>query len=133
MTPAKLQSLARVPLFEGLAGPELESVAARVHELEIETGSELMRQGDVGGDFFVVTSGALEIRVDGRVINMLGPGDFVGELALLFGAPRSASAFATEPTSLLVMDKDSFSALLAEQPAVEDKLLAVVAQRMRYR
>ena len=60
-------------------------------------------------------------------------GEFIGELALLFGAPRNATAVALEPTTLLVMDKDDFTALLAEQPAVESKVMAVVAQRMRYR
>jgi CRP/FNR family transcriptional regulator, cyclic AMP receptor protein len=130
---AKLESLARVPLFEGLATGELESVAARTRELRIEAGTEVTRQGDPGTEFYVITAGALEIRIDGRAVNILRRGDFLGELALLFGAPRNASAVALEPTTLLVMNKDEFTALLADQPAVESKVLAVVAQRLRYR
>jgi CRP-like cAMP-binding protein len=130
---AKLESLARVPLFEGLAAAELESVAERTRELQIDAGTEVIRQGDHGTEFFVISAGALEIRIGGRAVNVLGPGNFLGELALLFGAPRNASAVAIEPTTLLMMDKDDFTALLAEKPAVESKVLAVVAERMRYR
>jgi CRP-like cAMP-binding protein len=130
---ARIQSLGRVPLFEGLTPGELESVAARTREVQIDAGTELMREGDTGSEFFVITAGALEIRIGGRAVNILGPGNFLGELALLFGAPRNATAVALEATTLLVMDKEDFTALLAESPAVETKLLAVVAQRMRYR
>ena len=129
----KLDSLSRVPLFQGLAAEELESVAACTRELRVDAGSEVIREGDPGTEFFVITAGALEIRVNGRAVNILRAGGFFGELALLFGAPRNASAVALEPTSLLVMDNDDFTALLAEKPAVESKVLAVVAQRMRYR
>ena len=129
----KVESLARVPLFEGLAAAELESVAARTRELQIDAGTELIRQGEHGAEFYVITAGALEIRIDGRAVNVLGPGNFLGELALLFGAPRNAGAVALEPTTLLVMGKEDFTALLEEEPGVESKLLAVVAQRMRYR
>jgi CRP-like cAMP-binding protein len=130
---AKLDSLARVPLFEGLTTGELESLAARTREVRVDTGSEVIRQGDTGTAFYVITAGALEIRIDDRAVNVLRTGSFLGELALLFGAPRNATAVALEPTTLLVMDKEDFTALLAEMPSVENKLLAVVAQRMRSR
>ena len=129
----KLASLARIPLFEMLAAAELESVASCTREIRVDPGTEVIRQGEHGSEFFVITAGTLEIRVDGRAVNVLRAGDFLGELALLFGAPRNASAVALEPTALLVMDKADFTALLAERPSVETKLLAVVAQRMRYR
>ena len=130
---AKFEALARVPLFGGLAPAELESVAAGTREVQVDVGTELMRQGEPGSEFFVITAGALEIQIGGRAVNILGAGDFLGELALLFGAPRIATAVALEATTLLVMSKEGFTALLAEHPAVESKLLAVVAQRMRYR
>lgn len=130
---ARRASLEGVPLFEGLAAGELDALAARLREREVETGSEVIRQGEHGTEFFVIAAGSLEIRIDARPVNVLGPGKFLGELALLFGAPRNASAVALEPTSLLVMDKADFSALLAEHPEIESKVLAVVAQRLRYR
>lgn len=129
----KLEFLARVPLFEGLEAGELESVAARTREVRVEAGTEVIRQGDPGSEFFVISGGTLEIRIDGRRVDVLEPPAFLGELALLFGAPRMASAVALETTTLLVMDKDDFTALLAQEPDVESKVLSVVAQRMRYR
>jgi Na+:H+ antiporter len=128
---SKLDSLARVPLFEGLAAGELESLAARTREMQVEAGTEVIREGDPGTEFFVITSGALEIRMGGRAVDVRRSGDFLGELALPFGAPRNASAVALVPTALLVMDKVDFTALLSDEPAVESKVLAVVAQRMR--
>jgi CPA2 family monovalent cation:H+ antiporter-2 len=129
----KLESIGRIPLFERLAVEELELVAARTREVQVDTGTEVIREGDPGAEFFIITAGALEIRIGGRVVNVLRAGDFLGELALLFGAPRNATAVALEPTTLLVMDKEDFAALVGENPAVESKLLGVVAQRMRYR
>jgi CRP-like cAMP-binding protein len=130
---ANLDSLAHVPIFAGLAAAELESVAARTREVQVAAGTEVVREGDQGTEFFVVTAGALQIRMGGRVVDVRRAGEFIGELALLFGAPRNATAVALEPTTLLVMKKDDFTALLTEQPDVESKVMAVVAQRMRYR
>jgi CRP-like cAMP-binding protein len=130
---SRLSSLADVPLFQGLARGELESVAASMRELSVDAGTEVIREGDVGTEFFVITEGELEIRVGGRRVNVLRPGEFLGELALLFGAPRNATAIALGPATLLVMDTNNVTALPAEQPDVESRLLAVVAQRMRYR
>ena len=129
----KVESLAGIPLFEGLDAEQLASVAEQMREARIETGTELIREGEAGTEFFVVTDGSLEITVRGRVVRMLGAGDFLGELALLFGAPRSATAVALEPTTLLVMEKEDFTALMNGQPDVETKVFAVVAERMRYR
>lgn len=129
----KIESLAGIPLFEDLDAEQLASVADSMRETRIETGSELIREGEAGTEFFVVTEGSLEISVRGRVVRLLGSGDFLGELALLFGAPRSATAVALEPTTLLVMEKDDFTALMNGQPEVETKVFAVVAERIRYR
>ena len=128
-----MSAIARIPLFEGLDTGELESIAARTREVQVAAGTEVVREGEEGTEFFVITDGALEIRMGGRPVDMRRAGEFIGELALLFGAPRNATAVALEPTTLLVMDKDDFTALLTEQPAVESKVMAVVADRMRYR
>jgi CRP-like cAMP-binding protein len=130
---ARLETIGSVPLFEGLEQAELASLAERTRELTVATGAEVIHEGDQGSEFFVITAGSLEIRIGGRTVNVLGPGDFLGELALMFGAPRNASAIALEPTTLLALDKDDFTALMGEHPALESTVLAVVAQRMRYR
>jgi inner membrane transporter RhtA len=125
--------LARVPLFDDFSADELETVAARTRELRVEPGTAVIREGESGTDLFLIADGELEISVDGRVVNTLRAGDFVGELALLFGGPRNATAIAAEPATLHVIGKDDFDTLRSDHPRMDGKLLAVVAQRMRGR
>jgi hypothetical protein len=129
----RVAALARVPLFEDFAAAELEAVAARTRELRVDPGTAVIRQGTPGTDLFLVGEGSLDVAVDGRVVNTLRAGSFVGELALLYGGPRNATAVAAEPATLYVMGKDDFDALRADHPRIDGKLLAVVAQRMRAR
>ena len=129
----RLAALGRVPLFDDFSAQELETVAACTRELQLEPGTAVIREGALGTDLFVVVDGALDISVDGRVVNTLRAGDFLGELGLLFGGPRNATAIASEPATLHVIGKEDFDALRAGHPRIDGKLLAVVAQRMRGR
>jgi len=63
----------------------------------------------------------------------MGPGDHLGEIALIFGGPRTATAVVTEQARLLVVGKDDFAAMLKTHPRIEDKILTTVMDRMRYR
>ena len=65
---ARRTSLEGVPLFEGLAGAELDALAARLRERWVEAGTEVIRQGDQGTELLVITAGSLEIRIDGRPV-----------------------------------------------------------------
>jgi inner membrane transporter RhtA len=129
----RLAALSRVPLFEDFSADELETVAARTRELRVEPGTTVIREGETGTDLFLIGEGSLEIAVDGRVVNTLRAGAFLGELALLFGGPRNATAVAAQPATLYVIGKDDFDALRSDHPRIDGKLLAVVAQRMRAR
>jgi CPA1 family monovalent cation:H+ antiporter len=129
----KLAFLARVSLFAELERDELAAVSDHLRDLDAPAGTVVIEEGDEGGEFFIVNDGALEIRSQGRLLAELGPGEFTGEMALMFGGRRNASAIASVPSRLYVMDKDGFTALLQRAPRVENKLLDVVAQRMRYR
>lgn len=129
----RVTALARVPLFEDFSTAELEALADRTRELQVEPGTEIIRQGESGTDLFLVGDGTLEITVDGRVVNTLGQGAFVGELALLYGGARNATATAAGPATLYVLEKGEFDALRGDHPRIDGKLLAVVAQRMRAR
>jgi inner membrane transporter RhtA len=133
MADPKIQALTNVPLFAGLSAPELASIAAVAAERDVPAGAVLTEEGAPGDEFFVVSDGAVEIRQGGREINRLGPGDFLGEIALLFGGIRTATATAAEPTRVFVLDKAAFDAMLKRQPRIEDKILTAVSSRMRYR
>jgi CRP-like cAMP-binding protein len=93
-------------------------------------------RGDPGTAFYVIVTGKVKITLtspDGKelILRRLGPGDFHGELALLDDEPRSADAVATEPSVLLVLQRDTFRQFLADHPGVATKLLATVSQYLR--
>lgn len=129
----RFEALANVGIFRDLTPEELSSLAERMRDEHAATGTEVIRRGDEGGEFYVLLDGTLEVHIDGRVVNRLGPGDFLGELAILFDLPRTATAVATSPCTLSVLARDDFTALMTRFPRIEDKILAVAAQRMRYR
>lgn len=128
-----VRALTNVPLFSCMSLGELASVARLGEERHVPAGMILASQGAAGDEFFVVAEGAIGIRLDGREINHLGPGDFFGEIALLTGGIRSATAVAAEPTRLFVLGKPAFDGMLKRQPRIEDKVLTAVSSRMRYR
>ncbi len=133
MADPKVQALARIPLFAGLSPRDLAALAALVREREAEPGSVLTEEGGEGHEFFVIDEGTVAISSHGRHLRQLGQGDYLGEIALLFGGRRTATATATEPTKLFIVDKDDFLELLRQQPRIEDKILTTVSERMRYR
>jgi inner membrane transporter RhtA len=129
----RVAALAQSALFEDFSADELETVASSTRQLRVEPGTVVIREGDRGTDLFLIGEGALDIAVDGRVVVTRREGAFMGELALLYGGPRNATAVAAEPTTLYVMGKEDFDALRTDHPRIDGKLLAVVAQRMRAR
>jgi hypothetical protein len=101
--------LSRVAIFSPLPAPALESLARRATWLLADAGTALMREGDHGDRYFVLSSGGLEITREGRAVGTLvDPGDAVGEIALLFDRPRTATVVATEPSELLAIDREDF-------------------------
>lgn len=108
----KSSMLGRLPLFAELSHPQLEQVARLATDREYAEGHELIRQGTIGREFFVLVEGTVEIRVDGSRVHKLGPGEFFGELSLLTGDRRNASVVATTPVQVLVIDERAFNVLL---------------------
>src|SRR4029450_6828864 len=94
-------------------------------------GAVLTVQGEPGDEFFMIADGAVEISVDGREVRHLGPGDYLGEIALVSGGLRTATAVATAPTRLFALPETAFTVLLQEQHRLEDRILTTVADRMR--
>jgi CRP-like cAMP-binding protein len=84
------------------------------------------------GDFaYVVKSGKVEIREAGRVLETLGPGGIFGEMAMIDDEDRSASAVAVGPTDLVVVDRDTFEALIREVPDFAITVMRLMARRLR--
>jgi CRP/FNR family cyclic AMP-dependent transcriptional regulator len=126
----KVQSLKRAPLFEGLSRKELAQLARVSEDLEVEPGTVLCREGDIGHEFFVIVDGKVEVTRKGRRVALRGGGDFVGEIALLEEIPRTATVTAETPVRLFVLTSKDFRHLLDENPSVERKVLRALARRL---
>ena len=127
---AKMQLLESVPLFSHCTKKELELVAGVADEIDLPIGRELAHEGDRGREFCVIIEGAAEVSRNGETVNTLGPGDFVGEIALLTGGPRTATVTTTEPTHALVLTEQAFHRVADEVPSVQWSVVQALAERL---
>jgi CRP/FNR family cyclic AMP-dependent transcriptional regulator len=127
----KHELLERVPLFAGISAAGIEELGAIADEVDVRAGTVLTHEGYREGFFFVIVSGSVRIERGGRTINTLGPGDFLGEIALLDGGPRTATATADTPCRLLQMTYQMFHELLDASPPIRAAILEAIGQRLR--
>jgi CRP/FNR family transcriptional regulator, cyclic AMP receptor protein len=127
----KLELLARVPLFSGVDKVGLAQIAKLADEIDLPAGKRLLQQGEHPHEFFLIVDGSVRIDQDGEQINVLGPGDFLGEIALFDGGQRSATATAVTPVSLLILGQRGFNSLLNEFPDIRSSVLTALARRVR--
>jgi cAMP-dependent protein kinase regulator len=127
---AKTDLIKSVPLFSRCSRGQLAEIAAIADEIDLPEGKELMTQGDRGREFFILLDGAAEVTQDGERINELGPGDFFGEIALVWQAPRTATVTTTSPARALVITDRSFRGLLDHQPEIKQGVLEALAERL---
>ena len=127
----KVDALGRAPLFQNLSKHELSELAKATEDLEVEEGKVLTREGDLGREFFVIVDGDVSVTKDGDEIRALGPGDFFGEIALVYeDARRTATVTAKSPLRFFVLTRQSFRSLLGHQPEIEDKVMAALEERL---
>jgi CRP-like cAMP-binding protein len=122
--------LAKIPLFQNLSAKQLAAIDGLVTTIDVAPGRELIRQGELGREFVVVVDGEAEVRRDGEVIAVRGPGSFFGEMALLLERPRNASVVARTDMTIDVIDRQDFRRLLEEFPDLHAPLLEATAQRL---
>jgi CRP-like cAMP-binding protein len=127
---AKLDLLARVPLFAGCSKQDLKTISALAEETDLRDGKRFITEGEVASEFFVLVEGTAKVTRRGRRVGELGPGEWAGEMALLTDAPRSATVTATSPLVVLVITRGAFNRLLGEHPRIAQKLLATLAARL---
>jgi CRP-like cAMP-binding protein len=127
---AKVELIKQVPLFEDCSKAELRQIAETADEVDVPAGTLLTKEGASGKEFVVIIDGAAEVRRRGRKINELGSGDFLGEIALVSGAPRTATVKTTEPTRALVLTAQAFRSLMRRVPSIQLKVLAALARRI---
>jgi CRP-like cAMP-binding protein len=127
----KMDLLERAPLFAGVRREQLGAIARISDLIEVRVGTALTHEGRHEGYFFVIVSGTVRIDRGGRRINTIGPGDFLGEIALLDGGPRTASATAETDCRLLSLTRERFHDLLDTSPSVRTAILEAAGRRLR--
>jgi len=128
---AKLDHLARVPLFSALSKKELQTLGRASDEIEVDAGKVLCEEGKPGHEFFLILDGEAAVKRGKKTVAKLVAGRFFGELSLLDRGPRSATVVADSPMTLLVLGQREFSGILDQLPGVSRKLLCSMAERLR--
>jgi CRP/FNR family transcriptional regulator, cyclic AMP receptor protein len=133
----KEDTLARVDLFSTLNKKELVALAQSCQERTYKVGTTILSQGDTGVGLYVLKSGKVRI-IQGNnpdraeeVLGTAGPGDVLGEMALLDDLPRSASVEAIEDVTALLLPVWEFRSILRNNPDIALKLLGVLSRRLR--
>jgi CRP/FNR family transcriptional regulator, cyclic AMP receptor protein len=99
---------------------------------EVAAGDVLFREGDAGDVMFAVIEGEIDVERHGRVIEKVGPGGIIGELALIDASPRTASAIAGAPSRVVRVDQKQFLFLVQEHPTFAIQVMQVMAERLRH-
>jgi MFS family permease len=128
--PPELELLRSVSLLSLLPEPTLESLARALVRIEVAAGEVFIREGDPGDLFYVIESGTVEVTKNGRQVSTAGPGDYVGEIALLRDVPRTATVTATSATVLQALDREHFIPAVTGQGAFREAADAAIATRL---
>jgi CRP/FNR family cyclic AMP-dependent transcriptional regulator len=126
----KVELLRDLPLFELCSKRDLRRIAALGDERMVDAGTELIREGEPGTEFFVVVEGEVEVRRRGRRVARLGDGSYVGEIALLSRSPRTATVIASTPLRVLAIAGRDFVQLLDSMPELWLKVARTLADRV---
>lgn len=120
-----------VPLFNGMTDRSFQAIAALSSESDYAVGDALVRQGDPGGSFIILVSGRARVHRDGRTLRELGPGDFLGEISLIDGSPRTATVTALDPIHALTVQRQGFLDLIDRLPVFRLEVLNALTERIR--
>ena len=126
----KVEALQRAPLFEGLSRDELEELAKRTDDLDFAAGKVLCKEGESGGEFYVIMEGEVDVTRGGEKLATSGGGEFFGEISLVEDVPRIATVTAATPIRCFVLTRGRFLDLLDHQPGVERKVMRALAKRL---
>jgi putative ABC transport system ATP-binding protein len=121
--------LRAVDLFRALTPTQLTDVAEKMKKRNYKVGETIIREGEPGEEFFLISDGEVDvIRADHEVAR-LGRGDFFGEVALISGEPRNATIVATEPVDTFVLGKSDFQSAIEASAPFRDQLFRVYFSR----
>ncbi len=117
--------------FAGLGESETRGCIERSNIIACNPGDRVLKEGGSSHNLFLVLDGTLEVRQDGRLINVLGPGDVFGEMAFLLDLPRQSDVYAATPgVRILALSDGTLNKLIAEEPALAAKLLLNISRML---
>lgn len=127
----KTEALAALPLFANLHPRSLQAVAALAVEDSAPAGTELMREGEPADAFYVIVSGTVHIERGGRFVRSMTAGGFLGEIALVEDAERSATATCTTDCTFIRLGSHEFRRVVETFPDIRSRISAAIARRPR--
>ena len=127
---SKIDLIRRVPLFSAASKSELAEIASIADEIDLPEGKVVIKEGDTGREFIVLIDGTADVERGGRQVATIGPGDFVGEIALISKTPRNATITTTSPVRALVITDRAFRQLLEHSPQIQIGVLTALAERL---
>ena len=134
--PTDVEILAEVPLFRHLSPVDCARLAARIDVEQVRAGTQMFAHGDPGGSLYVVRSGVVELFFKNDTgeritLEIVGPGQFFGEISLLDGGARTTAAEVKEDLEALVIDRGDLEDLIGVSPTAAMSLLAAAGERLR--
>ena len=129
---AAIDALKAVPLFDHLNGHQGSVVLRHLDHVTVDAGAILAQQDARSArELIVILRGSVCIERDRHLLARLGPGGIVGDLSLLDGEPRTATAIADTETEIFILGQEGFSALLEIDPDFQRKLMLGFVDRLR--
>lgn len=119
-----------VPLFAGLSRRMRKIVAQHTDQVQLTAGTEIVSEGSLANELFVIVDGTAEVFEGGTKIAELGSGDVVGEIGVLKTHKRTATVIATSPIKALVMYGPELTALNETVPEVFSELESLIEERL---
>jgi CRP/FNR family transcriptional regulator, cyclic AMP receptor protein len=129
--PVPVDLLRLVPLFRGMTDRSFDAIANLASETSYEADDVLVRQGEPGHEFIILVTGRARVERDGTSIRELVPGDFLGEISLVDGSPRTATVTAIDPIHAVTVQREGFLDLIDRIPVFRLDVLNALTQRIR--
>ncbi len=117
--------LRAVDLFRALTPAQLTNVAEKMTKRHFSPGETIIREGEPGEEFFLISDGEVDVVRADHEVARLGRGEFFGEVALISGEPRNATVVATEPLDTFVLGKSDFQAAVVSSPSFREQLYRI--------
>ncbi len=124
------ERIAGVALFAELSDGDIDRLAEAASEAELEPGASLTAEGEFGHALYIIEEGTADVQKDGQVVGSVGPGDVVGEIAVLASGRRTATVVATSPMKLIALFKPDVWTLERNAPTVAERLRELLQRRL---